>query len=225
MVGALFWDLGNRDDLESINSRAAISFYCVAFFIFMSVAVLPFTVIERDIVDKEVLNKYYHPVMYQMAQGLATIPSAGILAFVTSLIITTMLKLNDPLWYFLNMFLSLLISEALAQLISHIVPHFVIGMALLAGIFGAFMLVQGFMLIPSDFPNWLRWSYNIAFHTYSWRTFMVTEFRGENFKAEFPYSNGDEVLKVYEIDDVNRGNDVSHMNVFVVMAFLSLCID
>ena len=115
MIGALFWDLGNRDDIESINSRAAISFYCVAFFIFMSVAVLPFTVMERDIVDKEVLNKYYHPVMYQMAQGLTTNPSAEILASVTALIITTMLKLNDLFWYFRNMFLSLLISEALAS--------------------------------------------------------------------------------------------------------------
>jgi ABC-type multidrug transport system permease subunit len=223
MIGALFWDLGNRSDLESINSRAAISFYCVAFFIFMSVAVLPFTVMERGIVDKEVLNKYYHPVMYQMAQGLATIPSAGILAFVTALIITTMLKLNDPFWYFLNMFLSLLISEALAQLISHIVPHFVIGMAVLAGIFGCFMLLQGFMLVPSDFPNWLRWSYNIAFHTYAWRTFMVSEFRGETFDGP-EFLTGEAVLEVYEIEDVNRGNDVSHMRAFVV-AFLSLCID
>ena len=102
MIGALFWDLGHRDDI-------------VAFFIFMSVAVLPFTVMERDIVDKEVLNKYYHPVMYQMAQGLTTNPSAEILASITALTITTMLKLNDLFWYFRNMFLSLLISEALAS--------------------------------------------------------------------------------------------------------------
>jgi hypothetical protein len=223
MVGALFWDLGERDDLRSINSRAAIAFYCVAFFIFMSVAVLPFTVIERDIVDKEVLNKYYHPVMYQMAQGLATIPSAGILAFITTLIVVSMLKLNEPFWYFLCMFLSLLISEALAQLISHIVPHFVIGMALLAGLFGFFMLLEGFMLVPSDFPNWLRWAYNVAFHTYAWRTFMVIEFRGEIFDGD-PFDTGEEVLEVYEIEDVSPRNDVSHTGVFVV-AFLSLCID
>lgn len=51
MVGALFWDLGERNDFESIQSRIALAFYCVAFFIFMSVAVMPFTVMERDIVD------------------------------------------------------------------------------------------------------------------------------------------------------------------------------
>jgi hypothetical protein len=61
MVGALFWGLGDQNDYESILSRAAVLFYCVAFFIFMSVAVLPFTVMERSIVDKEVLNGMYHP--------------------------------------------------------------------------------------------------------------------------------------------------------------------
>ena len=29
MVGALFWNLGDRADLESIQSRTAVSFYCV----------------------------------------------------------------------------------------------------------------------------------------------------------------------------------------------------
>ena len=142
MVGALFWELGERFDYDSILSRSAVLFYCVAFFIFMSVAVLPFTVMERGIVDKEVQNKYYHPITYQIAQGLASIPGAGLLAGLVSMIILLMLKFNDPAWYFLNMFLALTTSEALAQLVSHVVPHFVIGMAMVAGLFGFFMLFQ-----------------------------------------------------------------------------------
>lgn len=207
MVGALFWDLGERYDYESILSRAAVLFYCVAFFIFMSVAVLPFTVMERDIVDKEVLNGYYHPIAYQIAQGLASIPGAALLAFLVSVIIVTMLKLNGPYWYFLNMFLSLVTSEALAQLVSHVVPHFVIGMAMIAGLFGFFMLFQGFMIVPSDFPDWLRWTYNIAFHTYSWRSFMYTEFKGEEF-PDTPLPTGESVLEFYEIENTDRGNDM-----------------
>jgi ABC-type multidrug transport system permease subunit len=131
----------------------------------MSVAVLPFTVMERGIVDKEVVNNYYHPILYQISQGISSIPGAAILAFLVSLFIITMTKLNDPLWYFLNMFLALVVAEALAQLVSHVVPHFIIGMALLAGLYGFLMLFQGFMLVPSEFPNWLRWVYNVAFHT------------------------------------------------------------
>ena len=208
MVGALFWGLGDRNDYESILSRSAVLFYCVSFFIFMSVAVLPFTVLERSIVDKEVANKYYHPFSYQIAQGLASVPGITVLAFLTSLIIISMLKFKEPGWYFLNMFLALMTSEALAQLVSHTVPHFVIGMALIAGVYGFFMLFQGFMLVPSEFPNWLRWTNKVAFHTYSWRSFMAIEFRGEEFDdPTFP--TGEDVLRFYEIEDTNVPQDVS----------------
>lgn len=208
MVGALFWNLGEREDFESINSRVAVLFYCVAFFIFMSVAVLPFTVMERAIVDKEVMNKYYHPIMYQISQGISSIPGSALLAFLTTIIVIPMTGLNAPLWYFLNMFLSLLVAEALAQLISHVVPHFVIGMAMIAGLYGFFMLFQGFMLVPSDFPGWLKWTNKIAFHTYSWRTFMKKEFEGEIYSTS-QYPTGEDVLRTYEIEDVDPGNDVS----------------
>jgi len=219
MVGALFWELGERDDYESIVSRAAVLFYCVAFFIFMSVAVLPFTVMERAIVDKEVANKYYHPISYQVAQAIASIPGCAVLAGLVSVIIITMLKFKDPGWYFLNMFLALTTSEALALLVSHMVPHFVIGMALIAGMFGFFMLFQGFMLVPSDFPSWLKWTNKIAFHTYSWRSFMVTEFRGETFNdAQFP--TGEAVLEFYEIEDTDRGNDMITLLFYTIILHL-----
>jgi len=224
MVGALFWGLGERHDYESIISRAAVLFYCVSFFIFMSVAVLPFTVMERDIVDKEVLNRYYHPFSYQIAQGFATLPGAAVLAGLVSLIIILMLKFKDPYWYFLNMFLSLLTSEALAQLVSHAVPHFVIGMAMIAGLFGFFMLFQGFMLVPSDFPDWLKWTNSVAFHTYSWRSFMVTEFADEVFEStDFP--TGEAVLKFYEIEDTDRQADMLVLVYYcLILHFLSLVV-
>jgi len=224
MVGALFWDLGERTDFESVQSRTAVLFYCVAFFIFMSVAVLPFTVIERSIVDKEVLNGYYKPMFYQVSQGISSIPGTAILAFLVTLIICSMTKLSEPLWYFLNMFLALMVAEALAQLISHVVPHFVIGMALVAGMYGFFMLFQGFMLVPSKFPNWLSWLYYVAFHTYSWRTFMVNEFRGEpTFTGSDSFKSGEDVLIFYEIEDVNRGNDMVVLVGYCIVLHVLAC--
>jgi len=208
MVGALFWQLGDREDFESIQSRAAVLFYCVSFFIFMSVAVLPFTVMERAIVDKEIMNNYYHPVMYQISQGISSIPGAAVLALLTTVIIVPMTGLNGIGWYFLDMFLSLVVAEALAQLVSHVVPHFVIGMAVIAGLYGFFMLFLGFMLVPSDFPDWLRWTYDIAFHTYSWRTFMVNEFSGQTYENGGPYQTGEDVLEAFEIGDVDKAQDM-----------------
>lgn len=208
MVGGLFWKLGEQYDYESILSRSAVLFYCVSFFIFMSVAVLPFTVMERDIVDKEVQNGYYHPSAYQVAQALASIPGAGLLAALVTMIIVLMLKFQEPQWYFLNMFLALTCAEGLAQLVSHVVPHFVIGMALVAGLYGFFMLFLGFMILPSFFPLGLQWTYYVAFHTYSWRSFMVTEFTGLTFDEGSPFATGEDVLTFFEIEDVNRGHDM-----------------
>jgi len=213
MVGSLFWDLGNRHDFASIQSRTAILFYCVAFFIFMSIAVLPFTVMERSIVDKEVRNSYYHPAIYQVAQGIASIPGTAILAFIVTLVIITLTKLKEPLWYFITMFLSLLCGEALAQLVSHVVPHFVIGMAIVAGLYGFFMLFMGFMLVPSEFPDWLSWTYYVGMQTYSWRVFMYTEFCCDDEQVwgddeNSTFKTGTDVLEFYEIENVNRGSDL-----------------
>lgn len=65
------------------------------------------------------------------------------------------------------------------------------------------------MLIPSDFPSWLRWTYNISFHTYAWRTFMYSEFIEYETLDSTQFPSGMAVLEAYEIGDINRGNDVS----------------
>jgi hypothetical protein len=154
-----------------------------------------------------------------------SIPATAILAFLTTLLIITMTKLNDPTWYYLDMFLSLIVAEALAQLVAHIVQHFVIGMALLSGLYGFFMLFMGFMLVPSDFPNWLSWLYPVAFHTYSWRTFMMTEFGdNETFVGSDQFSNGYEVLEFYEIENVDRGKDMVTLAGYAIFAHVVSCI-
>ena len=86
------------------------------------------------------------------------------------------------------------------------------------------MLFQGFMLVPSEFPDWLEWVYYIAFHTYAWRTFMVNEFRntpeltGSNFKS------GEDVLVFYEIEDVNRSNDMIVLAGYCIFLHMLACI-
>ena len=37
---------------------------------------------------------------------------------------------------------------------------------------------------------------------------MVTEFRGLEFNEESPFRTGEDVLVFFEIEDVNRGNDM-----------------
>ena len=65
------------------------------------------------------------------------------------------------------------------------------------------------MIVPSEFPSWLLWSYYIPFHTYSWRSFIYIEFSGEDaifYSVQLP--TGIDVLKAYEINYVNVTTDI-----------------
>ena len=208
MIGILFFDLEDNTSHASVMSRIALLFYSVAFFVFMSVAALPFAVIERGIVEKEVRNGYYHPACFQFTQAIASVPGTFLLALMTTSITLAMTDLRNFRAYFINMFLALNCAEALAQLASHMVPHFIIGIALIAGVYGMFMLLQGFMLVPSEFPSWLEWLHYVPFHTYSWRSFMVNEFGGDVHFDSAQFPTGEAVLDQYEISNVNQTTDM-----------------
>lgn len=62
------------------------------------------------------------------------------------------------------------------------------------------MALEGFMLVPSMFPSWLRWTYSVPFHTYVFRSLMFNEFRGDAL--------GERVLQSYEIEGTSIGHDM-----------------
>ena len=196
----------------SIISRVSILFYIAAFMVFMSIAALPFFIQERVIMEKEVRNGYYHPAMYHVAQFISSLPGVFFLTLVTSVIICPTIEMADPTWFGIDLFLSLCCAEALASLTAILVPHYIIGMALVAATYGFFMLLEGFMIVPSEFPNWIQWLYKVPFHTYSFRTFVYKEFAGIQafgFPANVTYPDGGmSLLKLYEIQDIDPINDM-----------------
>ncbi|KAE8909314.1 hypothetical protein PF002_g26530 [Phytophthora fragariae] len=56
------------------------------------------------------------------------------------------------------------------------VPHYIIGIALGAGIFGMFMLCEGFMVPRHAIPDYWLWAYYVAFHSYSFQSFVYEHF-------------------------------------------------
>ena len=59
MIGLMYVGLGDEFDYSGINSRTSILFFCAAFLVFMSVAVLPFFMIERPTFLRERTNGAY----------------------------------------------------------------------------------------------------------------------------------------------------------------------
>ena len=75
MIGILFFGLANSTDGHSIIvSRTAMLYFIIAYCSSMSVAVIPFAIVDRGIVEKEVRNHMFHPVWYHAASALASIP-------------------------------------------------------------------------------------------------------------------------------------------------------
>ncbi|CAK0802262.1 unnamed protein product [Prorocentrum cordatum] len=73
---------------------------------------------------------------------------------------------------------------------------YIIGMAFGAGLFGMFMLCEGFMVKPQDIPDGWVWGYYLAFHTYSFEWFVHNQFDDGTLV-------GEAVLKSFEMEDVD----------------------
>lgn len=209
IIGFMYFQLGSHYNQSDIVSRTSLLFYVDAFLVFMSIAVLPFFMIERGIVEKEIHNRLYSPIHYQVAMFITSLPGVAIIAIVSSLLVNLIANLNGFGIFFLILFLSLVCGESLAMLVSLVVPHYIIGMALVAGLYGVFMICQGFLIVRDNIPGYLIWVYYIGFHTYSFEGFMLNEFEPiKQFNSSASFKNGYEVLKFYGMENGAIWKDV-----------------
>lgn len=224
LVGLMYVNLDDDTDHSGVNSRTSLFFYVAAFFIFMTIAAMPFFMMERSIFEKEKLNKLYGSVPYAFSQTIAAIPGVFLITLISSILIVFMCGLNNFGVFLGDMFLMLLVGEQIAVLFAVLVPHYIIGMALVAGIYGFFMLVEGFMKIYSDLPSYIQWAYYIAIHTYSFRTFMVNEFEEIDEITESTFLTGDDVIEFYDMEDVNVEDDLVYMMLYFLFIFVGTII-
>lgn len=213
MVGFMFFDVGSDRDDSSIRERISIIFYVAAFMVFMSVAVLPFFMMQREVFVQERANNMYGVSEFVLSRFLISLPGVFLIALTSSVFVVLPSGLNGFGVYLLNLYISLLVAEGFMNLIASCMPHFIIGIALAAGIFGFSMLCEGFFIVKDDIPPWFIWGYYASFHTYSFRVFMFNEFDGVN---DFENNvTGTDILKTYSADNVNVGQDLG-----ILFAFL-----
>lgn len=207
MIGVLYVNLGDKVDHTDVISRISLLFFCDAFLVFMSIAVLPFYIMDREIVQKEVNNILYHPFHYLTSQFIVSVIGVAVIAIISTLFVVLIADLNGFGMFFVILFLSLAAAESLCRFVSLLVPHYIIGMALVAGVYGMFMLTQGFLIVKKDIPGYLIWLYYIGFHTYSFEGFMFNEFNPIKTLNSLQWANGNEVLKFYSMDDTRLWMD------------------
>ncbi|KAG9415770.1 hypothetical protein AC1031_000148 [Aphanomyces cochlioides] len=191
MVGSVYVFNKREEDLS------ALLFYVQAFLVFMSVAVLPFFIEQRVVFIRERANNSLSVLSYVIANFIAALPGILLIAAISTGIVVGLVGLNSFGYFLLNLFLSLVVAESLMHVLGAIAPHYIIGIALGAGVFGMFMLVEGFMVPYKSIPAGWRWVHHIAFHSYSFKAFMVKQFEPMGTPASKA------ILQRFDIEDVD----------------------
>lgn len=221
MIATLYANMG--DGQNRVQDRISILFFIAAFLVFMSISVIPMFIQDRSVFTRERANGWYHVGAYVLANTVCSIPGIFVIALFSSLIIFWSINLHGSFGVFLaDLFVSLFVAESLMLVISACVPIYIIGMALGAGIYGMFMLNQGFFLIRDNIPPYWIWCYYIGFHTWTFQIFMYNEFHNStvdcNPSTEIcRYTDGNAVLKQYGMENSNIGEDFA---ILVCMAII-----
>ncbi|EGZ21813.1 ABC transporter-like protein [Phytophthora sojae] len=194
MVGTMY--LSTNDDISE-EDMIPLLFYVQAFLVFMSVAVLPFFIEQRAVFMRERANSGLNVFSYVVANFIATLPGIFLIAAVSTFLVVLLSGLHG-FWYFLlNLFLALVVAESLMHVIGAAVPHYIIGIALGAGIYGMFMLCEGFMVPKSTIPDYWIWAYYLAFHSYSFKSFVFEHFN----QVDTPTAKA--ILQRLDMEDVD----------------------
>jgi len=223
MIGTMYLRIGHGQ--TATQDRVSILFFINAFLVFMSVAVVPAFISDRGVFVRERANGWYSVATYVLANSICVLPGIFMIALVSSAIVYPMIGLNSQTGRFglflLNLFLSLVTAESLMIFISSLVPHYIIGIALGAGIYGMFMLCEGFFILLKNLPDYWIWGYYIGFHSYSFEFFMWTEFNGASVDCNQPpnclWYSGQDVLNYYDMGSANIGKDIG---VIIAMAVI-----
>lgn len=190
MMGTMY--LRTNDDITS-EMLVPLLFYCQAFLVFMAVAVLPFFMMQEPVFIRERSNGLIDVFPFVVSNFISALPGIFLIAIMSTTLVVFMADLNNFWGFFLNLFLSLVCAESLMHVLSSCTPHYIVAIALGAGFFGMFMLAEGFMVPEKAIPVWWIWAYYIAFHTYSFESFMYNQFKDEG-------AEGAAIMARYDID-------------------------
>lgn len=160
-----------------------------AFLAFMQICILPTYLEDKDIMIKEKTNGCYSLSAYFIGHFWVQLPFTFILALIASIITFFLVEMqNDngtPFGIFVsNLFVTLVVAEGLIMVVAYMFNHLLICIIISAFAFGTFMVLQGFFIKVSDIPAGWRWLHYVAFHSYSFKNFMVNAFDDITIKKD-----------------------------------------
>ena len=128
-----------------------------------------------------------------------------------------------------NLFMSLWVAESIMVLIAAVIPYFIVGIAVGAFLFGAFMCVQGFFIPLPQVGWWWRWMQFIALHYFSFANFMTNQYENTLWQpcdGGYPWTpdvlTGEEVLSFYQLESRLWVNFVALLSMVIIYRGLAM---
>ena len=213
LIGTVWLQLG--DSAKVITDVNGALFFTTAFMIFMSISVLPMYLEERNIFIRERGNSSYSVASYIIAHTVFEAPFIFLLSLCCSLLVYWLVGFvasgTNFFIFVANLFIGLMVAESIMMLIAACIPYFIVGIAVGAFTFGAFMCVMGYFIAFSQIGWWWKWMRYIAVHYYNFSTFMTNQYWGRTYSAYCPdptafpcYStaqSGTAIVQYYDLED------------------------
>jgi ABC-type multidrug transport system permease subunit len=185
LIGTVWLQLGNS--VAVINAYNGALFYTTAFMIFMSISVLPMYLEERAVFIRERSNASYGVMAYILSHLCFELPFVFLLSLICSSLVYWLVGMFPDgsrfMIFVANLFMGLMVAESIMVLIAAAIPYFIVGIAVGAFTFGAFMCVMGYFVEFSSIGWWWKWMRYIAVHYYNFSTFMSNQHEGQVYKG------------------------------------------
>lgn len=199
---------GGTTHEEIVSRIGCVSLGPTVFVLVLNVITIPDFLRERSVVDREVRNEYYHPVLYHAVTIVASVFRTVVLAAVTTGVLGAFGTVRLSWEYFGITALTLFCGDSVGILVSHLLTDEAVALGVVFLFNGISALLQGSVVLPSRMSKPVLWLTNVAFQTRSFRLFMINEFSSSKSATtnlqSHQYPTGQSVLDNYSIDSESK---------------------
>jgi len=205
VFASLYWKIGDRTDLASVQSTCGIFFFFVAMCGFSVTGFLPALVMERALFYRERADGLYTSLTYYAVKLIEEALMSIVVILLFSAALYLALGLAGSFWIFaMTLYITNFLGIVIAYAIAAMAPNMEIANATLPAYLASAACVCGFFILCEDmaFP-WQCYS-AISFMKYSWALLMMNHFRAHPAgDSLYYYKHGGlvDVLEFYGLDE------------------------
>jgi len=178
LILSLYWDIGKKEDPQSIASTAALLYFIAALCGYGAAAFVPSLTLDRPLFYRELADGFYSPLIYYLSKFIEEATLATLTSVLFSVIIFFGCSLYGSFGVFVvAYFLTTMTGICLAYAVAALVPSMDAANALLPTYVTTCMYFGGLFLLFEKIPAGWYWFSWTSFLRYSWGAMMLNSFR------------------------------------------------